>query len=156
MKEMLGKRDQWKPEEKVFKYRQSIHHKDFLSEYVFPSVSHYPKNFNTRDTRVEAVLNESQSKGGAVKQDNQALSLYQRLNPKPQFLEPKQYVCPVTGQRARYRDPLTGTPYATKEAFKIIREKFFQKDEDKLQIRLQAFNDLLAKKKKVLHKMMEE
>lgn len=53
MKEMLGKRDQWKPDEKVFKYRQSIHHKDFLSEYVFPSISHYPKSFNTRDMRMD-------------------------------------------------------------------------------------------------------
>ena len=45
--------DQWKPDEKVFKYRQSIHHKDFLSEYVFPSISHYPKSFNTRDMRMD-------------------------------------------------------------------------------------------------------
>lgn len=30
----------------------------------------------------------------------------------------------VTGLPARYRDPKTGLPYATKEAFKIIRERF--------------------------------
>ncbi len=44
---------------------------------------------------------------------------------------------------AKYRDPLTATPYANKEAFKIIREKFFQRDEEKLYFRIQVLNDLL-------------
>ncbi|GER51194.1 vacuolar protein sorting protein 72 [Striga asiatica] len=35
-------------------------------------------------------------------------------------------VCAVTGLPAIYRDPKTGLPYATKEAFKIIRERFNQ------------------------------
>ncbi|XP_042051889.1 SWR1 complex subunit 2 isoform X1 [Salvia splendens] len=35
-------------------------------------------------------------------------------------------VCAVTGVPAIYRDPKTGLPYATKEAFKIIRERFAQ------------------------------
>ena len=52
MKEMLGKRELFKPDEKVFKYKQSTRgQRQFLSEYVFPSVSHYPKSFNTKDTR---------------------------------------------------------------------------------------------------------
>ena len=54
-----------------------------------------------------------------------------------------QPICPITGMVARYKDPLTGTPYANKEAFKIIREKFFQRDEEKLFVRLQVMNDLL-------------
>ncbi|XP_055802304.1 SWR1 complex subunit 2 [Solanum dulcamara] len=37
---------------------------------------------------------------------------------------PQKAVCVVTGLPARYRDPKTGLPYATKEAFKIIREGF--------------------------------
>lgn len=37
---------------------------------------------------------------------------------------PQKAVCAVTGLPARYRDPKTGLPYATKEAFKIIREQF--------------------------------
>ena len=49
----------------------------------------------------------------------------------------------MTGERALYKDPLTGTPYANKEAFKIIREKFFHRDEDKLYVRLQVLNDLV-------------
>ena len=55
MKEILGKRELFKPDEKVFKYRQSIKNVNFLSEYVFPSIGHYPKNFNTKDTRDQQV-----------------------------------------------------------------------------------------------------
>ncbi|KAI4363622.1 hypothetical protein MLD38_019815 [Melastoma candidum] len=36
---------------------------------------------------------------------------------------PNQAVCTVTGLPARYQDPMTGLPYATKEAFKIIRQR---------------------------------
>ncbi|KAK8629068.1 hypothetical protein V6N13_077925 [Hibiscus sabdariffa] len=42
---------------------------------------------------------------------------------------PKKAICAVTGLPARYRDPKTGLCYATKEAFKIIRERF--RDEHK-------------------------
>jgi hypothetical protein len=44
----------------------------------------------------------------------------------------KQLICPVTGAAAKYRDPLTGQPFANKEAFKIIREKYFQREEERL------------------------
>ncbi|KAK4431165.1 SWR1 complex subunit [Sesamum alatum] len=37
---------------------------------------------------------------------------------------PKKAVCAVTGLPAIYRDPKTGLLYATKEAFKIIRERY--------------------------------
>lgn len=37
---------------------------------------------------------------------------------------PEKAVCAVTGLPARYRDPKTGLPYATKEAFKILRQRF--------------------------------
>ncbi|PIA28177.1 hypothetical protein AQUCO_07200075v1 [Aquilegia coerulea] len=36
---------------------------------------------------------------------------------------PQKAVCTITGLPAKYRDPKTGLPYATKEAFKIIRER---------------------------------
>lgn len=32
--------------------------------------------------------------------------------------------CVITGEPARYRDPITGQPYATLAAFKILRERF--------------------------------
>jgi len=38
---------------------------------------------------------------------------------------PVSLVCAVTGAHAKYRDPLSGQPLANKEAFKIIREKYF-------------------------------
>lgn len=44
---------------------------------------------------------------------------------------PEKSFCVVTGLPAKYRDPKTGLPYATKEAFKIIRERFLQEESDK-------------------------
>lgn len=57
---------------------------------------------------------------------------------------------------AKYRDPLTGTPYANKDAFKIIREKYFQRDEEKLFVRLQVLNDLLTVKRDKFKKMQNK
>ncbi|KAF8396382.1 hypothetical protein HHK36_017999 [Tetracentron sinense] len=37
---------------------------------------------------------------------------------------PQKAVCAITGLPAKYRDPKTGKPYATKEAFKILRKCF--------------------------------
>lgn len=34
--------------------------------------------------------------------------------------------CVITGEPARYRDPITGQPYSTLAAFKILRERFAQ------------------------------
>ena len=61
-------------------------------------------------------------------------------------------VCPITGKAAKYKDPLTMQPYANKEAFKIIREKYFSKEEEKLFVRLQVLNDLLAQKRDKLRR----
>ncbi|XP_025820955.1 SWR1 complex subunit 2 [Panicum hallii] len=44
---------------------------------------------------------------------------------------PEKSVCVVTGLPAKYRDPKTGLPYATMEAFKIIRESFLKEEADK-------------------------
>lgn len=56
----------------------------------------------------------------------------------------QEILCPISGKPAKYRDPLTQQPYADKEAFKIIREKYFQKEEDKLIVRISVLTDLLA------------
>lgn len=37
---------------------------------------------------------------------------------------PEKTLCAITGLPAKYRDPKTGIPYATKEAFKILRQRF--------------------------------
>lgn len=126
----------FKPDEKKFKFKQSIHNKEFLSQYVFPSESHYPRQFNTCDTRID--------------HNNHSMELADQL------LGPKQETCAITGLPAKYRDPLTNTPYANGEAFKIIRERFFHREEDKLFIRLQVINDLAEKKKKQLAKFMKD
>ena len=133
---MLGKREMFKPDEKVFKYKQSTRgNRSFLSEYVFPSVSHYPKAFNTKDTRGSVQTSES-------------------TFIKPFYKSKSEFpICPITGMPARYKDPLTGTPYANKEAFKIIREKYFQRDEEKLFVRLQVMNDLLQQKRDKLKRL---
>ncbi|RLN03507.1 vacuolar protein sorting protein 72 [Panicum miliaceum] len=44
---------------------------------------------------------------------------------------PEKSVCVVTGLPAKYRDPKTGLPYATMEAFKIIRESFLKEEADR-------------------------
>ncbi|KAJ7530096.1 hypothetical protein O6H91_15G078800 [Diphasiastrum complanatum] len=41
---------------------------------------------------------------------------------------PERPVCVITGQPAKYRDPKTGLPYSTKEAFKRIRERLHKDD----------------------------
>ena len=53
----------------------------------------------------------------------------------------------ITGKKAKYKDPLTLTPYANKDAFKVIRERFFQKEEDKLNMRIHIINELLNQKR---------
>ncbi|CAK7327484.1 unnamed protein product [Dovyalis caffra] len=52
---------------------------------------------------------------------------------------PEKAVCAVTGLPAKYRDPKTGLPYATKEAFKIIRERFEDENDN---IKKMAMGDL--------------
>jgi hypothetical protein len=61
-------------------------------------------------------------------------------------------LCPITGKPAKYRDPLTQQPYADKEAFKILRERYFQKEEEKLFVRIQVLTDLLAQKRDKLRR----
>lgn len=55
--------------------------------------------------------------------------------------------CAISGRRARYLDPMTKMTYATTDAFKILREKFYQLEEEKLNQRIQALNELLSLKK---------
>ena len=68
----------------------------------------------------------------------------------------KPLVCSVTGAPAKYKDPLTGQPFANKEAFKIIREKYFQKEEEKLFIHMQVLGDLLQQKKDRLRRYVQQ
>lgn len=42
---------------------------------------------------------------------------------------PQKPVCAITGAPAKYRDPRTGLPYATIEAFRQIRAKAARRNE---------------------------
>lgn len=56
--------------------------------------------------------------------------------------------------KAKYFDPLTQQYYANIEAFKILREKYFQKEEDSLLFRIQTLSDLASQKKEKLKKLL--
>ena len=43
---------------------------------------------------------------------------------------PQKAYCPVTGLPAKYKDPLTGLPYATAQAFRYIREHYAKQEAD--------------------------
>jgi len=53
---------------------------------------------------------------------------------------------------------MTKMTYATKDAFKILREKFYQSEEEKVSQRIQALNELLSlkKDKHKRHKAMKQ
>ena len=46
--------------------------------------------------------------------------------PEKRSKPPVKQFCPVTRLPAKYFDPITHTPYATLQAFKIIREAYAQ------------------------------
>lgn len=70
-------------------------------------------------------------------------------------IEPKESkLCVVTNQPAKYFDPLTKQHYSSIESFKIIRERYFQKEEDGLLFRIQTLSDLASQKKEKLKKIL--
>jgi len=60
---------------------------------------------------------------------------------KPQF-------CQITGLPARYVDPITKTPYATANAFKVIRNQYVSQEEQKCEKRLLQLSNWLEEKKR--------
>ena len=69
--------------------------------------------------------------------------------PKDGSLRPKRVYCPITGLPAKYIDPLTKSPYATLQAFRIIRNKYVKEKEEKCDERLQQLSSWLEEKKKL-------
>lgn len=65
---------------------------------------------------------------------------------KPQ--RPRKRFCPFTGLPAKYIDPLTGTPYATSQAFKIIRNRYVSESEQRCEKRLMQLSSWLEEKKR--------
>ena len=62
--------------------------------------------------------------------------------------KPKRLLCHVTGLPAKYTDPITGTPYATPQAFKIIRTRYVRSAEEKCEKRLLQLSSWLEEKKR--------
>ena len=61
--------------------------------------------------------------------------------------KPVKKYCAITGKLAKYTDPLTGLHYASKEAFKKIRDNYYSQQESEMQayihsleIQLQNYN----------------
>jgi len=106
-----------RPKGPSVKIIQDIKPGHFNSRMVFPTSDFYPKNFNT-------------------KKEKKKERFYYQMN-----------TCMITGKKAKYKDPLTLTPFANKDAFKVVRERFFQKEEDKLNMRIHIINELLNQKR---------
>ena len=80
-------------------------------------------------------------------------NLFNNLNKKP-IKDKKEKLCAITGKPAKYFDPLTKNYYSTVEAFKILRERYYQKEEDCLLFKIQTLSDLASQKKERLKKMI--
>jgi len=69
--------------------------------------------------------------------------------------EPKEKkTCVITGLPAKYYDPLTKQHYSNIESFKILRERYFQKEEDSLLFRIQTLSDFASQKKEKIKKLI--
>jgi len=79
--------------------------------------------------------------------------IFQIFNKKPE-IKKENRICIITGLPAKYFDPLTKHYYANADAFKLLREKYFQKEEDSLLFRIQTLSDLASQKKEKLKKLV--
>ena len=79
--------------------------------------------------------------------------IFSNFNKKPEKKK-EANICLITGLPAKYFDPLTKQHYSNIESFKIIRERYFQKEEDALLFRIQTLSDLASQKKEKLKKLI--
>ena len=63
---------------------------------------------------------------------------------------PKRKYCPITGLPAKYFDPVTQSPYSTAEAFKLIRSRYADTEQQKCEQRLLQLSSWLSEKKKMV------
>ena len=61
----------------------------------------------------------------------------------------RRLYCSITGLPAKYIDPLTKIPYATAQAFRMIRNRFVKEKEDKCEARLIQLSNWLEEKRKL-------
>jgi hypothetical protein len=79
--------------------------------------------------------------------------IFNIFNRKPETKK-ESHLCAITGLPSKYFDPLTKQHYANTDAFKVLREKYFQKEEDALLFRIQTLSDLASQKKEKLKKLV--
>ena len=79
--------------------------------------------------------------------------IFNNFNKRP-IKDKKEKICVITGKPAKYFDPLTKNYYSTVEAFKILRERYYQNEEDRLLFKIQTLSDLASQKKERLKKMI--
>jgi vacuolar protein sorting-associated protein 72 len=63
--------------------------------------------------------------------------------------KPKRLYCKITGLPAKYVDPITGYPYATMQAFRVIRDRYVKEREEKCEERLLQLSNWLEEKKRL-------
>jgi hypothetical protein len=114
-----------------------------------------PKNLHTKIVKSKfnpLTMQQETIKKMAAQQYSDYFCVLDTALPRAEQLDPKNVrpvipgssaaygpvplLCPVSNTTAKYRDPLTGTPFSDVEAFKILREKFFQKEEESLFMRM--------------------
>jgi len=79
--------------------------------------------------------------------------IFNIFNRKPESKR-ENHLCVITGLPAKYFDPLTKQHFANTDAFKVLRERYFQKEEDALLFRIQTLSDLASQKKEKLKKLV--
>ena len=80
-------------------------------------------------------------------------NIFQNFNIAPKIPKSNN-VCIISNEPAKYFDPLTKQYYSSAENFKILRERYFQKEEDNLLFRIQTLSDFASQKKERLKKML--
>ena len=102
------------------------------------------------DKQLEEEYKEKEKKLNKVRvtfTNKEYFRIFNNLNKKP-IKDKKEKLCAITGKPAKYFDPLTKNYYSTVEAFKILRERYYQKEEDCLLFKIQTLSDLASQKKR--------
>lgn len=140
------KQSEEKSSKKIMKGNSVTFSNPIIFDKIFESFNRPPQ------VKTETITNVKVTSQGMISiQNNPNFPITNTLQ-LPGIKEKK--LCIITGQPAKYFDPLTKQPYADKEAFKILRERYFQKEEDSLLFRIQTLSDLASQKKEKLKKII--
>eukprot|EP00922_Rhytidocystis_sp_ex-Travisia-forbesii_P036802 GHVS01054748.1.p1 GENE.GHVS01054748.1~~GHVS01054748.1.p1 ORF type:complete len:124 (+),score=9.90 GHVS01054748.1:855-1226(+) len=84
--------------------------------------------------------------------DGQIPTMYTAGRQKPACTQ--HMVCAVTGAPAKYRDPLTGQYYSTREAFKMLRQWYMDQMDFKMRNQLAHLDQLILQKARITRQML--